>query len=141
LVPDQPPLAVQLVALVLDQFSVELAPLAIEVGVAVRLTVGPVTTVTVAEACVLPPVPVQFKVYVVLLVSTPVDWLPEVAFVPDQPSLAVQLVALVLDQAKVELAPLATDVGVAVNVTVGAGITVTVAETWVLPPAPVQSRV
>ena len=47
---------------------------------------------------------------------------------PDHPSLAVQLVALVLDQASVELPPLLTEVGVAVNDTVGACITVTVAD-------------
>jgi hypothetical protein len=70
-----------------------------------------------------------------------VDWLPEVDFVPVQPPLAVQLVALVLDQFSVELPPLVTEVGVAVNDTVGAGTTVTVAEACLVPPVPVQFKV
>src|SRR5262249_53702426 len=53
-------------------------------------------------------------------VSAPVDWLPEVALVPDQPPEAVQLVALVEDQVRVEAPPLATEVGLAVSDTVGA---------------------
>ena len=47
------------------------------------------------------------------------DWLPEVALVPDQPPEAVQLVALVEDQVSVEAPPLTTDVGLALNDTVG----------------------
>ena len=65
LVPVQPPEAVQEVALVEDQVSVEAAPLATEVGFAVSDTVGtgggggvPVT-VTVADLLAPPPVPVQ----------------------------------------------------------------------------------
>jgi hypothetical protein len=51
-----------------------------------------------------------------------VDWLPEVALVPDQPPEAEQEVALVEDQLSVEAAPLTTDVGFAVNDTVGGGV-------------------
>ena len=63
-VPVQPPEAVHEVALVLDQVSVELAPKAIVVGFAVSVTAGGADelTVTVAEAGVVPPVPVQLSV-------------------------------------------------------------------------------
>lgn len=63
------------------------------------------------------------------------------AFVPDQPPVAVQAVALVLDHCKVEVPPLTTVLGLAVRVTVGAGVAaVTATEAaWVaLPPPPVQ---
>lgn len=67
--------------------------------------------------------------------------LPLVALAPDQPPLAVQLVALVLDQVKVELDPVVIWVGLAVSVTVGFGAaTVTVTFSEVEPPAPVQVR-
>ena len=63
-VPVQPPDAVHEVALVLDQVSVELLPEAIEVGLAVNVTVGvDEVTVTVADAGAdVPPVPVQESV-------------------------------------------------------------------------------
>ena len=48
---------------------------------------------------------------------------------PLQPPEALQVVALVEDQVNVEAAPLLTVVGLALNVTVGAGVvTVTVAD-------------
>ena len=64
-------------------------------------------------------------------------------FVPDNPPLPVQLVALVDDQVIVLVPPLETLVGFAVIVTVGAGggggaDTVTVAEPEAVPPTPVQ---
>ncbi len=69
-------------------------------------------------------------------------FVPLVASVPVQPPLAVQEVALVLDQVNVELLPDAMVVGLADKVTVGAGaaaVTVTVALAGaVVPPAPVQ---
>jgi hypothetical protein len=51
-------------ALVDDHDNVEVAPLAIDAGVAVKLTVGAGggVTVTDAEALVLPPAPVQVSV-------------------------------------------------------------------------------
>jgi hypothetical protein len=59
--------------------------------------------------------------------------------VPDQAPEAEQEVALVADQLKVELPPLATVLGLAVKVTVGAGeVTDTVADWLALPPVPVQ---
>ena len=61
---------------------------------------------------------------------------------PLQPPDAAQEVALVEDQVKVEVAPLATVLGLALKVTVGAGeVTETVADCAALPPAPVQVRV
>jgi len=66
---------------------------------------------------------------------------PLVASVPVQPPLAVQEVAFVLDQVKVELLQDVIAVGLADRVTVGAGaaetVTVAVASDEV-PPAPVQ---
>jgi hypothetical protein len=61
---------------------------------------------------------------------------------PDQEPDAVHVVALVLDQAKVELDPLATEAGLAVRVTVAAGWVIeTVADCVALPPLPVQLKV
>jgi hypothetical protein len=83
--------------------------------------VGDVVTATDAEALALPPAPLQVNVKLLFAVNAPVDWLPEVALVPDQPPEAEQEVALVEDQVSVEAAPLTTDVGFAVNDTVGGG--------------------
>ncbi len=47
---------------------------------------------------------------------------PLVAMLPDQPPEAVQAVALVVDQVRVELPPLATVLGLAPRATVGAGV-------------------
>src|SRR5690606_24855345 len=47
---------------------------------------------------------------------------PDVALVPLQEPLAVQLVALVVLQSRVAMEPLDIDAGVAVNVRVGAGL-------------------
>jgi hypothetical protein len=64
LLPDQAPLAVQDVAFADDQVSVELVPLAIVLGFALKLTVtaGFALTVTVADCAALPPGPVHVKV-------------------------------------------------------------------------------
>ena len=76
------------------------------------------------------------------VINAPLDWLPEVALLPDHAPEAVQEVALVDDQVSVEDAPLATEVGLAVSDTVGGGAlaTVTVVEALALPPEPVQLR-
>ncbi len=67
------------------------------------------------------------------------DWVPLTALAPAQPPVAVQAVAWVADQLRVELVPLVTELGLALIVTIGAGLlTVTVADWVVLPPAPVQ---
>jgi hypothetical protein len=64
LVPDQDPEAVQAVALVADQVSVEPLPLATVLGLAARVmvTVGFALTVTVAVWAAVPPAPVQVRV-------------------------------------------------------------------------------
>ena len=49
-------------------------------------------------------------------------WLPLVATAPDQPPLALQLVALVEDQLSTAEEPLATVPGFAVSDTVGVGV-------------------
>ena len=67
---------------------------------------------------------------------------PLVASLPLQPPEAVQEVAFLDDQDKVELPPLAMVLGLALKLTVGAGeVTVTVADCAALPPAPVQVSV
>ena len=61
--PDQAPEAAHEVALVEDHVSVELAPLAMVLGLALRLTVGAGgVTDTVADCDALPPAPVQVSV-------------------------------------------------------------------------------
>jgi hypothetical protein len=58
-------------------------------------------TLTVTEALSLTPPLIQERVKVVAVVKFPVETLPEVVLVPDQPPLAVQEVAFVEDQVKV----------------------------------------
>jgi len=73
-----------------------------------------------------------------------VDWLPLVALLPLQPPEAVQLVALVELQLRVEEPPLTTEVGLAVIVTVGGagGVPTETVTVWLaLPPAPEQANV
>ena len=66
---------------------------------------------------------------------------PDVALVPDQPPLAVQDVAFVLDHVRVVVLPDATLVADALNETVGVGATET-ATLWLSdPPMPVQVSV
>jgi hypothetical protein len=99
--------------------------------------------VTVAEELPDPPAPTHVIANAVVVASAPVDWLPLVAFVPVQPPLAEQEVAFVLVQLSVDAPPLATEVGVATNVTAGGGVgpalTETVAEAVPVPPLPRQS--
>ncbi len=84
----------------------------------------------------------QVKVYVALAVSAPLDCAPLTALLPDQPPAAVQAVALAAAQVRVELLPFATELGLAVRLTTGAGdFTDTVADCDALPPAPVQVNV
>ena len=70
-------------------------------------------------------------------------WLPDTGFDPLQSSIAVQDVALVVDQVRVEEFPKLMEVGLAVNVRVGAGVpdTVTVAEALAEPAELVAVRV
>jgi hypothetical protein len=74
LVPVHAPEATQDAASVDDQVRAEELPLATDVGLAVRDTVGTGgVTVTVAEALPVPPAPVQASVNVPVLVSAPLD--------------------------------------------------------------------
>lgn len=62
-------------------------------------------------------------------VSAPVDCVPLVASVPDQPPEAVQVVAFIDDQVNVDEAPLVMLVGLALKLMLGgAAVTVTVAD-------------
>jgi hypothetical protein len=131
LLPDQPPEAVQAVVLVDDQVSVVVAPLLTVLGAAERLTVGAgVLTDTVADCVALPPVPVQVSPKVSLALIAPVDCEPLTALLPDHAPEALHEVALADDQVKVELAPFATVLGLALMLTVavGFGLTVTVVD-------------
>ena len=146
-VPLQPPDAVHVVALVEDQVSVLLLPLLTEVGDADNETVGAgVEAVTATEALAwpVPPAPVQLSVKEVVALKPPVLAEPEVALVPLHPPDAAHDVASVDDQVNVLLAPLATEVGDAERLTVGAGVaavTETEALFCVVPPAPAQLSV
>lgn len=60
--PDQPPEAVQLVALLDDHVNVELPPTAMAAGLASSVTVGGELTVTVVLALAEPPEPLQLRV-------------------------------------------------------------------------------
>ena len=116
-----PPVAVQEVALVELQVSVEVPPLAIVVGLAVSVAVGLGATVTVAVAAVLvPPAPVQVRVYVVEVVSTGVVNESFTCCEPVQPPEAVQLVAFLTSQLKELVLPESMVVGLAAKVITGA---------------------
>jgi hypothetical protein len=122
--PDQACEATQAVAFADDHDSIAALPLITVLGVALRVTVGAgELTVTVADCAAAPPEPVQLSVYVAFAVRAAVDCDPLTAMLPDQPPDAVQAVALVLAQVNVELWPLATVLGFALRVTVGAGAT------------------
>jgi hypothetical protein len=140
--PLQPPDAVQVVASVLDQLRLDALPLTTLPGFADSETVGagvPSVTVTVTESEVRPPGPSQLKLNDVVCVSAPADSDPDVALPPLQPPDAVQVVASVLDQLRLDALPLTTLPGFADSETVGAGVagvTVTVAEAVATPLSP-----
>lgn len=82
----------------------------------------PVTD-TDALAAAEPPAPLQLSVNVLLAaLSAPVLAEPDVGRLPLQAPLALQLVASVDDQVRFELPPLVTELGLALIVTVGAGV-------------------
>jgi hypothetical protein len=120
--PDQPPEAVQPVALVELQVSIEELPLVTLVGFALSVAVGTGSTVTVADTLALvPPAPVQSIVNVLSAVSAPVDCVPFAPSAPVQPPEAMQPVALVELHVSMEALPRMTLVGFALNIAVGAG--------------------
>ena len=133
------------VALLEDQLKVVPLPLGTLEGLALKLTVGAgvaADTDTVTDCVADPPAPVQVAVYFVAALSAAVDCAPLGAIVPLHPPDATQEVALVEDHVNVDLPPLATVVGLAVRVTVGAGVvTVTVVACAALPPLPVQVNI
>ena len=90
---------------------------------------------------VVPPSPLQLSVKVESVVSAPVEVVPLTALVPDHPLEARQLVALLLDHVSVDALPLATLVGEALKVSVGAGRMVTPTLRVTEPPAPLQLSV
>jgi len=128
--PDQPPEAVQEVALVEVQVSVELPPLAMFVGLALSETLGGgADTETVTDCAAEPPRPLQVNVNLVLAVRAEVASEPLVARMPLQPPDAAQELAWVEDHVKVDAPPLLTVLGLALSVTEGAGVvTVMVAD-------------
>jgi hypothetical protein len=99
-------------------------------GEALSVTIGGrALTVTVADWVAEPPSPVQVSSNSVVLPRAPVDQVPLVATEPLQPPDALHAVAFAEDQVRVDMPPLATVVGEADNVTVGAGeITTTSAD-------------
>jgi hypothetical protein len=121
LVPLQPPEAVQLVALVEFQDSVEDAPEATVAGFALSASVGAggaACTVTMAVliavcCCAF----VHVSVYEVFAFTGPTDCEPETAFAPAQPSEAVQVLAPLEVQVSVTLEPGVTVVGLATRLT------------------------
>lgn len=144
LLPDHDPKAVQAVACVEDQVSVDPLPLLTVLGLADRETVGAGwVTETVVDWLALPPGPLQVRVYVAFAVSVPVERDPLKACAPAQAPEAVQAVALVEDHVSVAAEPLSTVLGLALKVTVADGfeLTVTVVDWTALPPAPVQVSV
>lgn len=121
--PDHAPDAVQDDTLEDDHTSDVEPPLPTEDGFAENDNAGAVdaVTVTVTERVVLPLLPVQARVNVLVAVSWLMVWLPlGIAFAPDHAPEAEQLVALLDDQVSVVEEPLDTDDGEAPMDTVGA---------------------
>lgn len=139
--PDHAPVAAQELALVEDHVSVELAPLEMVGGLELNRTLGcALDTVTVADCDAVPPAPLQVSVKFAVDVSVEVLREPLVASAPFHPPEAVQEVALVADQLKVEAAPFFTVLGLADKVTAGAAaVTETVVDCVVLPPEPLHA--
>ena len=76
------------------------------------------------------------------MVSAPVDWVPDTAFVPDQAPDAVQEVAFVAVQFNVALLPLVMALGPTLKLTVGAAALMETVADWVaVPPVPEQLSV
>src|SRR5262249_34454537 len=76
-------------------------------------------TVALCVAGVVPLAPLQVSVKVVVLLKAPVLTLPLVPSLPDHPPQALQLVALLEDQLRVELPPAVRVAGLADRLTVG----------------------
>lgn len=96
--------------------------------------------VTVAEAGVVPLGPVQLMLYELVIPGDTLSLPPVFVLEPLQPPEAVQLLAPVAVQLRVDESPGPIRVGDAVRVTTG-GLTTTVALRTVEPPGPVQDKV
>jgi len=95
--------------------------------------------VTVTERFALPPAPLQVSVNILVLASGPRVSLPEVALLPDQALEAVHESVFVDVQLTVDDSFALMLVGLALSESVGARlVTVTLAEAFAVPPAPVQ---
>ncbi len=112
-------------------------------GLAVSVTDGAeADTVTVADCVAEPPVPVHVNSYSVVLDRAPVDHVPLVPTAPCQPPEAVQAVASVELQRRLDVPPSATVVGLADMMIVGTGeVTTTSVDCVVDPPLPEQVSV
>jgi len=127
--PDQAPEAAHAVVLVDVQESVALPSAPTLLGLALIVTLGTPSTVTVAAWVALPPTPVQVRTYLAVESSGPVFLEPLVATDPLQAPEAVQPVLLVEFQASVADWPLATAIRLGDRATVGvaaAGVLVVV---------------
>lgn len=127
LAPLQPPEAVQEVAVLLDQVSMAAAPAFTVLGPTLSVTVGALLeTVTVTDCVADPPGPVQVTSYSVVSVRAGVCQIALVGTLPRQlPTMATQPVTLADVQVRVDLPPLLTVVGAALNVTDGAAAAAT----------------
>lgn len=129
-------------ALVDDQLSVALPPLATLADDAARESVGAGTIVTLTDLDADPPGPVHASENVLLAFNGAETSLPCAALSPPQAPLAAHVVALVDVQLSVVVAPVPSAVGAALRLTVGAGtFTPTVTEFAVDPPVPVHVSV
>jgi hypothetical protein len=143
------PVSVTVVALVAVTVKMDELPAVIDVGLAVIVTVGAGlgVTVTVAVAEVFPPAPVAVAVYVVVALGVTLCVPPVDCRVYELPSLPVTVtpVAFVAVTVNRDELPAVIDAGLAVMLTVGAGLvdalTVTVAVEVIVPPAPVAVAV
>ncbi len=98
-------------------------------------------TVTLTESVVLPPAPLQVRLKLLFEVIALMVCEPEVALLPDQSPEAIQSVTLLLFQLSVVEPFSDTELGFAEKESVGNGAaTVTLTESFALPPAPLQAR-
>ena len=122
--PDHPPPAVHEVASDVDHESVDVAPKGTDIGMADMETEGRGSggtglTTTVVETLAVPPSPEHERPKLVVVDRGPTTSEPFRAFVSDQPPLAVQDVASVEVQERVEVAPEVIFVGLVERETVG----------------------
>ena len=140
-VPVQPPDALHELVLVLLQESCVRVPLIMVDGAAVRLAAGRGSTVTGLVALAVPPPRVQVSVNVAPSVRAGENSEPLAGLVPLQLPDALHDVAFVLLHESCVVEPLTTLDGVAVRLTVGAGVTTTDVASLAVPPAPVHVSV